>query len=1103
MPPSIAGFQLSPQQKRLWKLQQFEAQQSGLQHSNSNCHPYQACCSVLIQGNLELKRLESVIRCVTARHEILRTTFQILSEMEIPLQATRQDWLPTLHSHDLSQFSSEIQSDRLPELILQVRQMPFQLQHPPIRWDLITLSSDRHQLWLHLPALCGDRASLKSLIWEISHAYTHELQHEKLADQPLQYADFAAWHHELLEGEEAAVGKAFWQQQNLADLLTATLPYCHSLIATQSFQPQVYSVSIPTNRVQQIQQIVDQTYTSRSTVLLTVWQMLLWRLTSERDYVIGVGCDGRTYEELQSTLGLLEKYLPLPCRLAGNTSFCDLLQQTHQAVKTLYSWQETFAWEDGKDSSTLEEVPFLPFCFEFEEHSAPCGGADASFTIDYLYACIDRFSLKLTGIVHKDTLLTEFHYDSCAFQLDEIERLAEQFCTVLDQAIYTPQITLNQLEVLSDRERQQILLEFNHTPADAPADYPHYSSIHHWFEEQVRRTPEQVAVIYEQQSLTYAQLNHRANQLAHSLQALGVGAEAIVALCVERSLDFVIGLLGILKAGGAYLPLDSVLPPERLTFMLQDAKAAIVLTQHHLSQQFSQLSQTVLCLDADWKQIAQQSNQNPLSQIASDNLAYVIYTSGSTGQPKGVAVEHRQLLNYLHGILPKLNLCPGAHLGLISTFAADLGHTVLFPALCTGGCVHVISQERAMNPIAFAEYCTIHPLDYLKIVPSHLNALLTTLESETIVPRQCLVLGGETLNGSLIEKIRSYQPDCRILNHYGPTETTVGVLTYLVPNLPISAQCETIPLGRPIANVQVYVLDARLRPVPIGVPGELYISGENLARGYLHQPELTSQAFISNPFSQQTGSRLYKTGDLVRYQSDGTLEFLGRLDHQIKIRGFRIELEEINAVLRQHSRVQDAIVLSQKNSSSDSSIDLLGEQILVAYVVPVPGQPLSSHELRQTLRAKLPEPMIPSAFIQLPTLPLTANGKIDRDHLLALNVGRLNEETPYEAPQTPVEQTLIVIWQQVLQLETVGIYDNFFDRGGHSLLIIQLYSKLRDAFPTHPLAVSDLFQYPTIAALADYLSQGSCEDSVQSSQQRAKQRRELMQRQQRIRRQLE
>ncbi|MEG4202268.1 amino acid adenylation domain-containing protein, partial [Microcoleus sp. Pol12A5] len=457
---------------------------------------------------------------------------------------------------------------------------------------------------------------------------------------------------------------------------------------------------------------------------------------------------------------------------------------------------------------------------------------------------------------------------------------------VLESALKNPQIPISQLNILSDRDRHQLLVEFNQTQKDYPTD----KCVHQLFEEQAERNPDTIAVIFENQTITYRELNHRANQLAHHLQKQGVEPESIVGICAHRSLEIIVGMLGILKAGAAYLPIDPATPADRKALMLEDARVQVLLTQQRLAESLPKTHANIVFIDTD----IPTTSVCYTPRASSDNLAYVIYTSGSTGTPKGVAIEHRQLLNYLYAIEERLNLPSGASFATVSTFAADLGNTAIFPALCSGGCLHIVSQERATDPEALAQYFRRHSIDCLKIVPSHLAALLTSI-AESILPRIRLILGGEAASWELIEKVRQINPDCLIFNHYGPTEATVGVLTYQVYGEELKGISETVPLGRPIANTQIYLLDSHLQPVPVGVAGELHIGGSSLARGYLNRPELTAEKFIRHPFDAQ--ARLYKTGDLARYLPDGNIEFIGRIDNQVKIRGFRIELGEIEAAL--------------------------------------------------------------------------------------------------------------------------------------------------------------------------------------------------------------
>ena len=597
--------------------------------------------------------------------------------------------------------------------------------------------------------------------------------------------------------------------------------------------------------------------------------------------------------------------------------------------------------------------------------------------------------------------------------------------------------------------------------------------------------------MFENQRLTYGELNSRANQLAHHLQTLGVGSDTSVAICADRSLEMIIAILGVLKAGGAYVPLDPALPKERLAFMLADTQAPVLLTQQSLLESLPEHKAQVVTLEAESDTL--HSGDACISGINPENLAYVIYTSGSTGKPKGVAIEHQQLLNYVNGILEKLNLQNSASYAMVSTFGADLGHTMLFSALCSGGTLHIISQERAANPEALAEYFRRHPIDCLKITPPHLSALMAASNPADVLPRQKLVLGGDAASWELIEQIRPLAPQCAILNHYGPTETTVGVLTYQVDQTSLASQSATLPLGRPLPNSQIYILDHQLNPVPTGVGGELHIGGAGLARGYLNQPDLTAEKFIPNPFfignreqgtgdrGQGTGNReqeqvenpkskirnpksnrLYKTGDLARYLPDGNIEFLGRIDHQVKIRGFRIELGEVESVLAQHPAVQKAVVIVREETP--------GDKRLVAYVVPNSEQAPIADELRGFLKQQLPDYMAQGSFVLLDALPLTPNGKVDRQALPTSTPNQPRVEASFVAPRDEVERQLAKIWETLFGIESVGLRDDFFELGGHSLLAVRLFAAIEKAF-NQRLPLAKLFEGPTIEHLANVLRQ--------------------------------
>jgi amino acid adenylation domain-containing protein len=580
--------------------------------------------------------------------------------------------------------------------------------------------------------------------------------------------------------------------------------------------------------------------------------------------------------------------------------------------------------------------------------------------------------------------------------------------------------------------------------------------LHQLIEAQARRTPERVALVFEQQRLSYGELDRHAERLAQHLRQLGVGPDVRVGLFVERSLEMVVGILGVLKAGGAYVPMDTSYPEERLAFMLSDAGVGILLTQANLLAKLPAGGALAVRIDEfDWN--APGEARGSETRVRPEHLAYVIYTSGSTGRPKGVCIEHRNIVNYVLGVTERLQLEPEMNYATVSTIAADLGNTVIFPALATGGCLHVISQERAESQALLADYFSREKIDVLKIVPSHLAALQSGRDPQRVMPARRLILGGEASRLDWIERLRALSPGCEIYNHYGPTETTVGVLTYHVGAELPSTRSGTLPLGRPLPNACVYLLDAQEQPVPLGEQGELWIGGAGVARGYLNRPELSAEKFVADSFTAQPGARLYRTGDLARCLPDGDIEFCGRIDHQVKLHGYRVELGEIESALREHGDVQEAVVLVREDASGDKQV--------VAYVAP---KHVDQATLREHLKERLPQYMVPSAFVPMDRLPLTPNGKIDRQALAACSLENAAVPRDFVAPRTETEKALAAIWSQLLKVERVGINDDVFDLGAQSLMAMKALAQMRDAFQVS-LALRNLFEHPTVAGLAEII----------------------------------
>ncbi|MCA1991712.1 MAG: amino acid adenylation domain-containing protein [Coleofasciculus sp. S288] len=1065
----IRGFRLSPQQKKLWSLQQDESRLV-----------YRAQCAIQIEGNLNIKILETAVEGLINKHEILRTTFHCLPGMDIPLQVINETSLLPINRYDLKGLEKSDQAVKVTGLFEGLGQLPFDVEHGPLlHINLVELSAFQSILLVSLPALCADATGIKNLVREISQSYMAHLRGEISSDEPIQYADISEVFNELIESEDTEEGREYWSQLNISVPSDLKFLFAKRHRDNFQFEPQVLSQDIPQDLAVKVDALTHQYQTSTFVIFLTCWQILLWRLLEKSEIVVGTAFDGRNHEDLEEAIGLLTRDLPVQLQLKDEDRFSDTLAKTEQRIQEIVEWQEYFTWKQiNPPNGKNKKISFFPFCFEFESWSSPYWVGDISFSIHKQYTCTERFHVKLSCVQKGDSLATEFHYDANLFEVEDIQRLADQFETLLASAVKNPSGAIASFDILSSLEREQLLVEFNDTKT---ADPP-YSCIHYGFEAQCDRTPDNIAVVYENQQLTYRELNERANQLAHHLQQMGVGPEVIVGICVERSLDMLVGVLGILKAGGAYLPLDPAYPKERLAFILEDTQAPVLLTQQRLlailpegGADFSWSStgiledvdkgeeksggayfRSILCLDSDWKQIARQSSENPISTVTSENLAYLIYTSGSTGKPKGTLIPHRGLVNYLTWCTQAYAVEEGEGTTVHSSLAFDLTITGLFSPLLVGRRVELLPEDFSIESLTSALRQSFN-LSLVKITPAQLLLLSQQLSpSEAAGRTRAFIIGGENLLAEHIAFWQNYAPETVLVNEYGPTETVVGCCIYQV--VPGELPSGSVPIGRPIANTQLYVLNSYLQPVPMGVVGELYIGGAGVARGYLHRPELTAEKFIPDPFSHEPGARLYKTGDLARFRSDGNLEFLGRIDHQVKVRGFRIELGEIEAVLVQHPGVREAVVMARE--------DVPGDQRLVAYMVPVTDATPTTRDLQRFLKARLPEYMVPSAFVMLDAFPLTTNGKVDRRSLPTPNQVQLKREGAFVTPHTPVEEMLASIWSRILGIEQVGIYDNFFELGGHSLLVTQVISQIRKVFRVD-LPPRCLFEAPTIASLLE------------------------------------
>lgn len=1031
----VEGFEISPQQRRIWLLQR---------HTGA----LYARVTLEFQGALDVEGLQQAVAGITARHEILRTDFRRVPGRIFPVQIVHDDLPPEWQAIDLESLSPQAQSDRVQQFLEKELPSAFCFEKGPLfRVSLLRLNAHTHLLSLCLPALCADTASLRTLAREIAALYAGE-QTDSNSD-PLQYADLADWQNELLEIESnGEAGRAYWRQYD-PGAATVSLPFEKIPDAEEPFHVATVSMPIDSALAERLRVSADSRDVRVAAVLAGCWQALLCRVSGSPDVPILYASEGRPEEDLQGAVGPLARRLPLLVGVDPSVPIGRLWRRVNRAIGDALRWEHYWNWGDTPEEETGQPAK-AQFGFQFDEWPDAFAAGSMQITLRERCATVEPLKLELVCLQQPSGISLEFRYDVRRYQAEEIRRLAASYRTFLEEALLSPDAPLGSLSLLPPEERQKVVVEWNRTDRD----YPDSVSVHHLFEAAADAHPESLALVYEDEQLTYGELNRRANQLAHSLRRQGVDPDRPVGLYLERSLEMIVGLLGILKAGGAYLPLDPALPRERLQGMLDDSGARLLITRGELPELEGV---SLVRLDLEAADIAQQSEANPLSITKGEHLVYVIYTSGSTGRPKGVGIEHRHLVNYVRGVSERLGLPAGASYATVSTIAADLGNTALFPALCGGGCLHVVSAERATDAERWREYFGRHSIDCLKIVPSHLSALLGRGDLDAqMLPRKVLVLGGEASSWELVERIAQAAPALRIFNHYGPTETTVGALTYAVEPGLGSAEVGsmTVPLGRPLPNYQVYLLNSYLQPVPVGTAGEIYIGGAGVGRGYLNQEELTAERFVRDPFRPGTDARLYRTGDLGRHLPAGDIEFLGRIDHQVKIRGYRIELGEIESVLRGHPSVREAIVLAREEAAGDKQ--------LVAYVVGRDGE-VSVSALREHLSAKLPGYMVPAALVALLRLPLTANGKIDRAALAALEIVEAAAE--YVGPGSALEEVLAGIWEELLPRKRIGVHQNFFDLGGHSLLATQVISQVRETFQVD-VPLRTLFDSPTIAAFA-------------------------------------
>ena len=1034
---------LSFAQRRLWLLDQ-------LLPSGS---VYNLPRVVRLAGELDLEALRRAFDELVRRHESLRTRFEVHDGE--PVQVIEPRLSLALELEDLSALAPAQREAEAQRRAQAEAQAPFDLERGPlVRARLLRLAPSEHWLLLSLHHIVTDGWSMGVLFNELSALYGAYRQGEAspLAELPVQYADYALWQREWLQGEVLEQQLAYWRQA-LTELPVLELPTDRPRPMVASYRGARVSFELGETLTRGLKELSRREGATLFMTLLAAFQVLLYRYSGQEDLAVGVPIAGRSRPELEGLIGFFVNTLVLRADLSGAPSFREHLARVRTRALEAYAHQD------------------LPF-EKLVEALAPTRDLSRNplFQVSFTKGILSALELQLAGFEPEDVVETDTHtakfdlafdvveksgkvrflvdYATDLFEAGTIERLVGHWRVLLEGIVADPGQAISQLPLLTEAERHQLLIEWNDTAVEYPCD----RCIHQLFEEQVERSPEATALVYETQQLTYGELNARANQLAHHLRSLGVGPEVLVGVCLERSLELVVGLLAILKAGGAYVPLDPSYPAQRLAFMLEDTAAPVLLTQAKLRERLPAYGGRIVSLDADWPEIARGSKDDPKVAVSPRNLAYVIYTSGSTGRPKGTCIEHRSVVRLVKST-NYVELGPDEVFLQFAPISFDASTFELWGSLLNGAKL-VVCPAGLLSLQELGRVIREHGVTTLWLTAALFHQMVDA-QLESLRGVRQLLAGGETLSVSHVRRMLEVIGGGRLINGYGPTENTTFTCCHVMR---ADSRIEnSVPIGRPISNTQVYILDGHMQPVPVGAYGELYIGGDGLAREYLHQPQLTVEKFVPDPFSNDPGARLYRSGDLVRYLPGGNIEFFGRIDDQVKIRGFRIELGEIASVLAEHPAVRQAVVLARE--------DTPGDKRLVAYVVPADRSSADSGPLRAFLRERLPEYMQPAAYVLLERLPLTPNGKVDQRALPAPQYGRADIGGAYVPPRNTLEELIAEVWCEVLQLERVGVNDNFFELGGHSLLAAQVLARLARLLKVE-LPLRGLFETPTVSALA-------------------------------------
>jgi surfactin family lipopeptide synthetase C len=1010
--------------------------------------------------NVDVAAIRRAWQQIIDRYPAFRTAF-VWKNVEKPLQVVgRRVELP-FQMEDWREFSPAQQQERLDAFLAADRRRGFQLNKAPLlRLALLQFGDESYQLVLSHHHIVVDGWSMAMVFKEAFALYEACAEGRELHLEPSRpYKDYIAW----LQQQDLSQAEEFWRA-TLKGFTTPTPLVIERVSGDSRGQEESYpehEIKLSPSATAALQTLTRQHQLTLNTIVQGAWALLLSRYSGERDVVFGSVIAGRpaALPGIETMVGLFINNLPVRVRVSPEMPLIawlqDLQAQQSEARQFEYSpLAQVQGWSD-----VARGIPLFSSIVAFQNFPVTAPDGHGSRQIGTLRTVeAQNYPLALSASVGAELSLI-LRYNPRLFEPSAVLRLLGHLQTLLNAiAANVKHQHLSDLPLLTEAERRQSLWEWN----DTATDYPQQRGVHKLFEEQAARTPEALAAVFDEERLSYRELNRRANQVAHYLRGLGVGPEVPIGICMERGIEMITGLLGILKAGGAYVPLDPQNPLDRVAFMIEDAQVGLLLTQERLLDKLPPHCERVICLDTQWEEIAKQSTENPNISVSTANLAYIIYTSGSTGIPKGICITHRAIARLVCNS-NYVRLTDADIVAQASNASFDAATFEIWGALLHGARLVGVKREALLSPATLAAQLERDQVSTLFLTTALFNQIARQ-QPEGFSTLKQLLFGGEMVDVDCVRQVLESGSPARLLHVYGPTETTTYATWWKVDE--ISVEADNVPIGRPLSNTELYVLDQQAQPVPVGAVGELYIGGAGLARGYLRRPELTAEKFVPHPFSREAGARLYRTGDLVRRLDDGSVEFVGRIDHQVKVRGFRIELGEIEAMFNQHPAIREAVVVVREDEQR--------ERHLVAYVVSGHQPTPTVSELRRYLSAKLPDYMIPVQYVWLAEMPLTVNGKIDRHALPAPESERPRLVEEYCAPRTPPEEMLARIWSEVLRVEQIGIHDTFFELGGESILAIKLLSRINKDFNIE-LPLRALFEQPTVAELARIIVQYQAE----------------------------